>query len=157
MSIIKSDLIDFELTKENCFICGNPATTVEHLFPKWLQRKFNLWDQKITIPNSTTVTYKKLIVPACNRCNNEIYGSLEDRIKNNQADDNNNVMFKNIKDAALNSESIREAIHGVVFYFSQLEDYSGLSTDITNDLFVLNQLYKDLKDKEVANFINQTT
>lgn len=87
MGGIKSTLIEFDLTKENCFICGKPATTVEHIIPKWLQRKFNLWDQRIEIPNLTTVTYKQLIVPACKRCNNEIYGKLEERVSKNEADD----------------------------------------------------------------------
>jgi hypothetical protein len=84
---LKSDLIDFDLTREACFICGKPATTVEHVIPKWLQRKFNLWDQKITISNLTEITYKQLIVPACKKCNNEVYGTLEDKINNNTADE----------------------------------------------------------------------
>lgn len=87
MAGFKSDLIDFDLTREKCFICGDTATTVEHVIPKWLQRKFNLWDQKIVIPNQTTLTYKQIVVPACRRCNNEVYGALEDRVKNNVADE----------------------------------------------------------------------
>ena len=86
MAGIKSKLIEFDLTKENCFVCGGPATTVEHLFPKWLQRKFNLWDQEITIPNQTTVRYRQLLVPACEKCNNETFGKLEEKIKSNKAD-----------------------------------------------------------------------
>lgn len=87
MGGIKSSLVEFDLTKENCFICGKPAKTVEHIIPKWLQRKFNLWDQKITIPNQTTITYKQLVVPACKRCNNEVYGKLEDRVSKDIADE----------------------------------------------------------------------
>lgn len=87
MGGIKSSLIEFDLTKDNCFICGNPATSVEHIIPKWLQRKFNLWDAKIEISNLTTVTYKQLVVPACKSCNNEIYGKLEDRVRKNEADE----------------------------------------------------------------------
>jgi len=87
MGGFKSTLIEFDLTKDNCFICGNRATTVEHIIPKWLQRKFNLWDQKIEVPNLTTVKYKQLVVPACKRCNNEIYGKLEEKMSKNEADE----------------------------------------------------------------------
>jgi hypothetical protein len=105
---IKSDLIDFDITKETCFICGKPATTVEHVIPKWLQRKFNLWDQEIQVPNLTDITYKKLLVPACKICNNEVYGALEKRIQNNTADEKdvwrwaNKIHFGlNVKDSFL--------------------------------------------------------
>jgi len=47
---------NFDISKETCFVCGKKAETVEHLFPKWLQRKFNIWDQKIKIPNQTFVS-----------------------------------------------------------------------------------------------------
>lgn len=85
--MINSEIIDFELTKDNCFICGNKAESVEHIIPKWLLKKFNLWDFQIEIPNKTFTTYKKLIVPACKICNNEIYGKLENRIKQKTNDE----------------------------------------------------------------------
>jgi len=87
MGGIKSELIDFELTRDTCFICGKLATTVEHVIPKWLQRKFNLWDYKLIIPNQTDITYRQLVVPACKKCNNEVYGRLEVKIRNNTAND----------------------------------------------------------------------
>lgn len=87
MGGFKSALIEFDLTKDNCFICGNQATSLEHIIPKWLQRKFNLWNQKIQLPNRTNTTYRQLVVPACKRCNNEIYGKLEDKISKNEGDD----------------------------------------------------------------------
>ncbi|WP_299671987.1 hypothetical protein [uncultured Polaribacter sp.] len=87
MGGIKSELIEFDLTKENCFVCGKPADTVEHLFPKWLQNKFNLWDQDITVSNQTNVKYRQLIIPACKKCNNVTYGQLEQKIKSNKADE----------------------------------------------------------------------
>ena len=76
-----SDLINFDLDKETCFVCGDKSESVEHIIPKWLQKKFDLWDQKIEIPNLTHTTYKRLVVPACKKCNNEIYGALETKIK----------------------------------------------------------------------------
>ena len=111
MGGFKSSLIDFDLTKDTCFICGKPATSVEHIIPKWLQRKFNLWDQKIEVPNLTTVTYKQLVVPACKRCNNEIYGKLEERMSKNEADEKDIWRWANkihfglrLKDSFLDSD-----------------------------------------------------
>ena len=82
MNKSNSELINFDLDKETCFVCGDKSESVEHVIPKWLQKKFNLWDQKIEIPNLTHTTYKRLVVPACKKCNNEIYGVLETKIKN---------------------------------------------------------------------------
>jgi len=74
--------------KENiktCFICGREAVSVEHVFPKWLQHRYNLWDQKIVIPNGTSIQYRKLIVPSCKKCNSEVYGLLEKKVSSGNA------------------------------------------------------------------------
>jgi len=71
---------DFEITKDTCFICGRKANTREHLFPKWLQHEFNLWDQRLIIPNKTSIAYRQLTVPCCNTCNNEVFSDLERKL-----------------------------------------------------------------------------
>jgi hypothetical protein len=79
-----------EKPKENpdtCFICGRKAITLEHVIPKWLQRRFNLWNQLLSLPNGDSIPYRKVLVPACKRCNNEVYGSLERRMSENVASD----------------------------------------------------------------------
>ncbi|MCO6499314.1 MAG: hypothetical protein J5I47_02935 [Vicingus serpentipes] len=68
---------NFEFNKETCFICGRYAESREHLFPKWLQHRFNLWDEKLIIPNKTAISYRQLIVPCCKKCNGEVFGQLE--------------------------------------------------------------------------------
>ena len=70
-----------------CFICGRPATTVEHVIPKWLQNRYNLWDQHLQIPNETSIPYRQVVVPACIKCNTEVYGKLEKKVENHSADD----------------------------------------------------------------------
>lgn len=70
-----------------CFICGEEADTEEHLFPKWLQNKYNLWNQKINLPNDTGITYKHLKIPCCAECNNVRLSGIETRIKDDTADD----------------------------------------------------------------------
>lgn len=68
-----------------CFICGREASTVEHVIPKWLQNRFNLWNLRLGLPNGTSIPYRQVTVPACGKCNNEVYGALEDRVRSNNA------------------------------------------------------------------------
>ena len=70
-----------------CFICGKFATTREHIIPKWIQRKYKLWDQLIGLPNDTSIPYRKLTIPICNNCNNKVLSPIESKIKNGIASD----------------------------------------------------------------------
>lgn len=72
---------------ETCFICGRKAETVEHVIPKWLQHRYNLWDEQLSLPNGTNIPYRSLVVPSCAKCNNEVYGSLENRVSSGAASD----------------------------------------------------------------------
>ncbi|WP_282036396.1 hypothetical protein [Saccharicrinis aurantiacus] len=67
----------FDINNETCFVCGRKAKTREHIFPKWLQHKFNLWDQKLVLPNQTKISYKQLVVPCCSKCNGKVFGRIE--------------------------------------------------------------------------------
>lgn len=66
--------------KDTCFICGRKAETLEHVIPKWLQHRYNLWDEHLCLPNGTSIPYRKILVPSCAKCNNEVYGELEKRV-----------------------------------------------------------------------------
>lgn len=72
-------------TVDKCFLCGCELTkdnnTIEHVIPKWLQNKFNLWDQKITLLNGTPLQYRYLTIPCCLECNNLHLKPFEDKIK----------------------------------------------------------------------------
>ncbi|MHC0036902.1 hypothetical protein [Pseudoneobacillus sp. C159] len=71
--------MDMPLSQNHCFLCGVELTesTDEHIFPKWLQHKFNLWNKAITLLNGTLIPYRKLKIPCCNTCNNEHLSQLE--------------------------------------------------------------------------------
>jgi hypothetical protein len=62
-----------------CFLCGKDCDTktAEHIFPKWLQHKYDLWNQKLTVTNDTKVPYRNLTVPCCEKCNNEDLSRME--------------------------------------------------------------------------------
>lgn len=72
---------------DTCFVCGRNATTVEHVIPGWLQRRFNLWNQHLVLPNGSAIPYRQLRVPACRQCNVEVFGELEKKVENGQATD----------------------------------------------------------------------
>lgn len=68
---------------ERCFLCGInivPANkTVEHIFPKWLQHRYTLWDEELIILNNTKIKYRFLTVPCCKECNNVHLAALESK------------------------------------------------------------------------------
>jgi hypothetical protein len=66
---------------ECCFLCGTSNTiTQEHVFPKWLQQRYNLWNQTIELLNGSTINYRRLKIPCCSTCNNEDLSRLESMI-----------------------------------------------------------------------------
>jgi hypothetical protein len=75
-----------KFNKNECFLCcselNSENSTNEHVIPKWLQKKYNLWDQKLRLKNNTTFFYRNLTIPCCFTCNNKILEPLEDRVKN---------------------------------------------------------------------------
>jgi hypothetical protein len=68
---------------ESCFLCGKECDlkSVEHIFPKWLQHKYNLWDKKLTISNGTQIPYRLLTVPCCSKCNNVHLSQMEEKFR----------------------------------------------------------------------------
>src|SRR6266478_3685274 len=71
-------------SRNRCFYCGNllrNKNSREHVFPKWLQEEFNLWDQTIHLLNGTTIQYSKLTIPCCHSCNTVHLSKLENRVK----------------------------------------------------------------------------
>lgn len=65
-----------------CFICGRPRSDSvpfndEHVVPKWILRRFNLFDDHITLPNRAHVPYRSYKVPCCVECNSKLGERLE--------------------------------------------------------------------------------
>jgi len=77
--MIDAPFSDLTTSDECCFLCGanEPGITQEHVFPKWLQHRYNLWDQRIGLLNDTQIQYRNLRIPCCSRCNNEDLSRLE--------------------------------------------------------------------------------
>lgn len=70
---------------ERCFLCGEDLTeessSEEHIFPKWLQHKFDLWNQSLIIENETLIQYRLLTIPCCKTCNNTHLSRMEERFR----------------------------------------------------------------------------
>ena len=67
-----------------CFLCGEhmvDGKTEEHVFPKWLQQRHDLWDQRILLLNRKRIPYRQLKVPCCHACNNEHLGRVENTVR----------------------------------------------------------------------------
>lgn len=68
-----------------CFICGirpNQAEfNNEHILPKWLLKKYNLFNRKIGLPNLSMYRYDRYIVPCCMQCNTLMNTKIEQPIQ----------------------------------------------------------------------------
>lgn len=74
-------LKNFPISRNHCFLCGTELhennRSEEHVYPKWLQNKFNLWTQRLGLLNNTSILYKDLKVPCCKKCNLKMSSELE--------------------------------------------------------------------------------
>ena len=81
---ILKTVYDHPLGKENCFLCAcllmGENRTEEHVIPKWLQEKCNLWNDELTLLNGTAIPYRQLTIQCCNRCNNILLNEIEQDI-----------------------------------------------------------------------------
>lgn len=72
-------------TYDKCFLCGvlldDQNRSVEHVVPKWLQRKYNLWNKELILLNRTSIKYKDLTIPCCQACNNIMSNEVENPIR----------------------------------------------------------------------------
>jgi len=75
---------DMALDHNHCFLCGIELTAVtrtdEHVFPRWMQNDFELWDQRLTLLNLTGVRYRQLTIPCCKECNEFWLGRVEQEV-----------------------------------------------------------------------------
>jgi len=66
---------------ERCFLCGNDFDSVErtdeHVFPKWPQHEFNLWNESLHLVNNSLIQYRFLTIPCCKICNGVHLSAME--------------------------------------------------------------------------------
>lgn len=86
-----TSLNSYELSQMNhdlatkCIMCREELTkdtrTAEHIYPKWLQDRYCLWDQTLTLPNGSKTPYRQFTVPCCKECNGGIMSEWEKLIQ----------------------------------------------------------------------------
>jgi hypothetical protein len=68
-----------------CFICGADPTGVpfndKHIIPRWLLRRYDLFDKRITLPNGVGMQYDRYKVPCCEACNKLMGRVLEEPMR----------------------------------------------------------------------------
>ncbi|QMW64398.1 hypothetical protein [Devosia sp. MC521] len=71
------------IRSRQCFACGGkPSSGVgEHVFPKWLQTRFDLFDERLTLQNGTLIPYRALTVSCCAKCNNGFLSGIESKVQ----------------------------------------------------------------------------
>lgn len=72
---------------DSCLVCGQDLSirselySQEHIFPKWFLRRYGLWDDQLTLLNSSKIKYKDLKVPCCRECNNRHLSAIESIVR----------------------------------------------------------------------------
>lgn len=109
-----------------CFMCReiltNENKTVEHIYPKWLQKHCGLWDQKITLPNGSTMPYRQYTVPCCKDCNGTVMADFENQIRSTILQGYNSFkelydLMKNVLQLRGVTDEIPEYVEGKMFSF----------------------------------------
>lgn len=74
-----------DFSENTCFLCGANLTdeirSDEHVIPRWVQHRYNLWDQRITLLNGTSIPYRQLVIPCCRECNNGPLSEVENAVR----------------------------------------------------------------------------
>ncbi|MFZ4799356.1 MAG: hypothetical protein ACOYMA_17785 [Bacteroidia bacterium] len=83
--------------ENRCFMCRvkltNETSSQEHIFPKWILAKYNMFNQALTLPNKTFIPYQKWKVQCCTKCNNNRMSDIENQIKKSVSEGIESVKF----------------------------------------------------------------
>lgn len=73
--------VDEVVMGDACFVCGastrDKAFNDEHIIPRWILRRFGLFDKQITLPTGERRHYRGYRVPCCVDCNSLLGETVE--------------------------------------------------------------------------------
>lgn len=76
-----SNFIQSICESDNCFVCGAGRSEKEfndeHIIPRWVLKRFSLFDEKITLPNGVPFQYGKYVIKCCSECNTFLGNNVE--------------------------------------------------------------------------------
>lgn len=68
----------------NCFVCGagesEKSFNDEHIIPRWVLKRFDLFNKNITLPNRVPFRYGKYVIRCCSDCNTFLGANIENII-----------------------------------------------------------------------------
>jgi hypothetical protein len=146
--------------EHRCFMCRVELTketaSQEHIYPKWVLKKYNMFDHVLTLPNKTKIPYRQWKVQCCKNCNGIRMSEIESQIK------------KSISEGIKSVKSLDEEL--IVWwllklYYAKIYKEAQLKKDISkpefgqlieselferyNDIFFyLSELYKGFKFRD---------
>lgn len=69
---------------DTCFICGIKKSDAEfndeHVIPRWVLKRYNLFDKEITLANDKQFKYGNYKIPCCKNCNSFLGKTIENKI-----------------------------------------------------------------------------
>lgn len=140
----ENDVFGIDELYNKCIMCredmDESEQTKEHIFPRWLQKKYELENQIMTLPNGSTMKYNQILVPCCKSCNGGIMSEWENKIK-----DAVNAGYDEIRKIDINI--IAWWIYKL--YYSKLVKENQLRNDIRNPLS--KKIIEDAKLKKYNN------
>lgn len=75
---------EHKLGQSTCFLCGrrlgSRTRSDEHVIPRWVQDRFKLGNEKLTLLNGTDIPYRQLTIPCCQNCNNVHLSRIENAV-----------------------------------------------------------------------------
>ena len=63
------------------FAYSNCAIHDEHVVPQWILRRYDMYNQRVTLPNGKTVRYDRFTVQCCEDCNSDLGSLVEEPVK----------------------------------------------------------------------------
>jgi hypothetical protein len=73
-----------EFGSDTCFLCGlelnDTNRSDEHVIPRWVQSRFNLWNQELVLLNGTSIPYRQLTIPCCKERNSSKLAPIENSV-----------------------------------------------------------------------------
>jgi len=69
---------------DTCFVCGversDASFNDEHVIPRWVLKRYELFGKEITLPNEKKFRYGKYKIPCCKSCNSLLGNNIEKKI-----------------------------------------------------------------------------
>jgi len=83
-NLIKKNIVR-KIGEGYCFLCGKKIKesekSGEHVFPKWLQKKFDLYNKEISFIRGKKYNYRNFKVDCCYKCNHDKLNPIETKIR----------------------------------------------------------------------------